>query len=174
VETCYANGHFRIWPTKRLPISGASLVSTGLSRADLRAALERLQVSRAFDDAALDDLYTQLCEISGAWLANEQSKEAVPVRSALLQIGKHLTVVVQHLSGHQNGVRSTTEIFATGLTKLALDPTLKTDVDGYLTDFLEHVRRVSHAAQVAAAKLAQKSSIRGKEKLHWYDASQSS
>jgi hypothetical protein len=156
---------------KRLSISGASLALPALTRADLRGALERLQVSHAFDEPALDNLYLQLGKIIGSWLANEQSKDGAPVSSALRKVAKDLAGAAQLLSGRETGIRSTTQIFATRMASqiLALDPALKTNANDYLLTFLEHANRVGHACQVAAADLAQKSNLKGKEKLHWYD-----
>ena len=156
---------------RRLPIRGTSLACGEFTRGNLRSALERLEVSHAFDNAALDDLYWRLGGINGNWLANEQSKHGAPVRSALRKAGKDLAAVVQLLSGHETGIRSTTEIFASTLTKqiLALDPTLKAEPNQYLPDFLDYAKRVGDACQIAAADLARKSDVSGKDELDWYN-----
>lgn len=156
---------------RRLPISGASSAGGELTRANLSDALERLRVGHAFDDVALDDLYSELGQITGSWLAIEQSKEAAPVRSALRKLGKDLVAAAQLLSGNETGIRTTAEIFATRLTKdvLALDPTMETDAGEFLVKFRRDAARVGHACHIAAADLSRKSDLKGKEKLSWYD-----
>jgi hypothetical protein len=156
---------------KRLPISGASLACSELTPDDLREALERLQVSRAYDQAAVDDLYFELGSITGAWLALEESKEYSPVAAELRRAGAALASLAELLSGRETGLKSTTQIFATRLTAetLALDPTLKGDAHEYLSKVVEDAKRVGHACQIAAALLSEKSELKGREKLAWYD-----
>jgi hypothetical protein len=156
---------------KRLPISGASLASPELTSDDLRGALGRLQVGHAYDHAAVDELYFDLSRIAGAWWAHEGSKEYAAVAAELRRAGAALASSAELLSGWETGLKSATQMFATSLTTetLALDPTLEGDAREYLSKFTEDAKRMGHACQVAAARLSEKSELKGKEKLTWYD-----
>src|SRR6187455_426893 len=112
---------------KRLTIKGVPLVSQAvLTPVDLRRCLIRLEVGHAFNDATVERLYWRFGSISGAWFANEESKEASSVIAALRKLQTDFVAGANVLNGKESGLKTTTQIFATRLATeaLALNPTV--------------------------------------------------
>jgi hypothetical protein len=156
---------------KRLAITGATLASGHLSTKDLQDALVGLGAAGMFDDVAVRDLYFQLAKISGGWLNNEQSKEASSVAVALRRAGNDLTRIADLLTGNYTGFRTTTQFYSTHLATQALakDPTLKIDSRQFLAQFQKDAVQVAKACLSVSVDLSEKSAIKGRETLVWYD-----
>ena len=109
---------------KRLPKSGASLLTPRRTEGDLKVALRELGAASPFDHAAIHDLYSRIAQICGSWFSEQEAAEVSPVSKALRSTGKSLLEASQLLSGHETGLRTRVEIEATSqLTGiLALEP----------------------------------------------------
>ena len=154
---------------KRLPMTGASLASGGLTVTDLKTALIRLGAAETFADAEGEQLYFRISQISGAWLAKEESKEATSVVSALRQAANNLAKTSELLSGYEEGMKSTVEIFATRLVYQQLALNLTPDPREFISRFREDVKKVGQACMEASVDLSAKSTINGRDALLWHD-----
>jgi hypothetical protein len=156
---------------KRLPSSGCSMVGSGRTDSELQRALVRLGVAEAFDAAAVNQVHFRIARISGAWMANEESKEASSVAKALRVTGENLITAARVLGGKETGFQTTTEIWATFLmTKfLAPDPALKKDPDELISEFRRQAAQIGNACLAAHAELSQKSTRDGRDRFGWYD-----
>ncbi|MGD0420664.1 MAG: hypothetical protein ABSA68_13980 [Xanthobacteraceae bacterium] len=158
---------------RRLAIGGASLASPVRSEGELKSVLADLGVAQAFDQAGAHELYFRIGRIIGAWLAEQESMEVLPVAKALLSVARHLTDASKLLSGHETGLRSRVEIEVTSQTAkfLARDPAVGslTKAQELISAFQREAARIGHVCMVAYADLAHEAGEGGRPVLGWYD-----
>jgi hypothetical protein len=158
---------------KRLPISGASIVTPFRSEGELKSVLGDLGAADAFNEAGMREMYAGIGMIIGAWVQEHQSMEASPVAKALLSTARNLDEASRLLSGHETGMRTHVEIELTSQTArfLALDPTVRTlkKAQELISSFQKEAARIGHACMVAYLDLAGESAHEGRPPLRWHD-----
>lgn len=157
---------------KRLPIRGTSLATPRFGNEELTRVLTELGAAAVLDDAAVEDLYTKLASIHGAWLAEQEARQVAPVAQALRKAGADLREVGILFSGHQTGLRSSVAVHSTSQVTelLARDPTVGS-VDAaheLLYSLTELADKVSHVCLVAYVGMTDKGTG-GRDRLDWYD-----
>jgi hypothetical protein len=156
---------------QRLKLSGTRLTSPGLARDELASALKRLGACDAFNDAEVEDIYTEIAVINGIWASNEEGKEGPETAKALLGIAKSSDPTSAALRGHETGFHSTAEIQATSLIAQSLAPGSRPGepAQELIEKFRQNPRRIVEAATAARRKLREKSGRNGRDRLIWYD-----
>lgn len=158
---------------KRLPKSGASLLTPGRTEGDLKVALGELSAANSLDDVAIHDLYFRIAQICGSWFSEQEAAKVSPVSKALRLTGKSLLEASQLLSGHKAGLRTRVEIEATSQVAgiLALDPSVGSleEAKTLISRFQEEAAKIGHVCMVAYVDLNRKAPNEGRAPLLWYD-----
>jgi len=158
---------------KQLPIRGASVATPKLGEDELRRALSQLGVIAVYSDADVHELYLGLGALYGAWIAEQESREILPVARALLKTGKSLNEASRLLNGHATGFRTQTEREVTSqvIAVLGSNPTVrgaeraKDIIEGFQAD----ATIVGESCLIAYADLSRKAPNEGRPREKWYD-----
>jgi hypothetical protein len=149
------------------------LATPKLGEEELKRVLAGLGAAAVFGDAEVHDLYMRLAAIHGAWLAEQQAKQASPVASALRRAGTCLIEIAGLLSGHETGFQThiTVETTSQAARMLARDPTIGSIERGHelINTFKEDAAKISGACLGAYADLTGRASKDGRDALGWYD-----
>lgn len=157
----------------RLPSSGATIASPLRDEGEFHRVLSDLHVGHAFDVTAVHEIYLQLGEIIGRWMAEQQRLEVSPVGKALVSIAKSLNEVSALLAGLETGIHSDLEIAVASRTAeyLAMDPTVASldKARELVSAFQRDAARMAHVCMVARADLPNRAEKLGRRALQWYD-----
>jgi len=158
---------------KRLPVRGAPVVTPRQSEDELKRALSKIGVIAIYSEAEIHDLYLDLAGVYGVWMAEEESKETLPVAAVLLKTGKSLIAASRLLNGRATGLRTQIEYEVTSqvIEILGLNATVGSvdQAEKLVEAFQESAATVGEACLVAYADLARKSPNDGRNPLLWYD-----
>jgi hypothetical protein len=149
------------------------LATPTLGREELKRVLAGLGAAAVFDDAAVHDLYMKLAAIHGAWLAEQQAKQVLPVAGALRRAGTSLIEIAELLNGHETGFQTHVQVETTSQTArmLARDPAIGSFKRAHelIDTFKEDAAKISGACLGAYAELTGMASKDGRDVLGWYD-----
>jgi hypothetical protein len=156
-----------------MPIRGSTIATPHHDEGELKRVLAALGVAKAFDDAAINELYWKLGAIIGQWLSEQQRLEVSPVAKTCWSMAKSLSEVSSLLSGLESGLRSDFEIAVASQVAriLALEPSIGSPekAQELISSFRREAARIAHVCMVAAADLPDGLSERGRRGLGWYD-----
>jgi len=158
---------------KQLPIRGATVVTPSRGEDELKRAISQLGVIAVYSDADLHELYLELSALYGAWIAEQESREILPVARALLKTGKSLNEASRLLNGHATGFRTQAECEVTSqvIAVLGLNPTVRgaERAKEIIEAFQADAAMIGEACLIAYADLSRKAPNEGRPREKWYD-----
>lgn len=164
----------------RIPTRGAAVATPYLPEAHLGIVLTQLCPGSAFSGSVLKDVYWRLGSIIGAWAAEQERLSTIAQARALMAIERKLAAVIADLSGHETGLRQTSDIEVVSQLTIALAKSSQTGsvleasrlISSFLKDtaqFQTNAAKMATACFDAAQDLKAQVGKSGRPRLEWYD-----